>query len=80
MKSTNDPRLRAMFEPGLNAAGIYNGLDPMSVSAVQTTLVAGGTISIYNRSTLSRNQFFPGILMNASEVHFLIAEYYLVDP
>jgi len=77
MKSTNDPRLRAMFEPGLNAAGIYNGLDPMSVSAVQTTLVAGGTISIYNRSTLSRNQFFPGILMNASEVHFLIAEYYL---
>lgn len=77
MKSTNDPRLRAMFEPGLNASGVYTGLDPLFASSVQTALVAGGTISIYNRSTLSRNQFFPGVLINAPEVHFLLAEYYL---
>ena len=34
-------------------------------------------MAIYNRSTLSRNQFFPGVLMNAAEVNFLTAEAYL---
>jgi hypothetical protein len=77
MKTNNDPRLRAMFEPGANAAGVYNGLDPLATSAVQTTLVAGGTLSIYNRSTLSRNEYFPGVLITAAEVSFLAAEAYL---
>jgi hypothetical protein len=77
MKTNTDPRLRAMFEPGVNAAGVYNGLDPLATSAVQTTQVASGTLSIYNRSTLSRNQFFPGVLINAAEVSFLVAESYL---
>lgn len=77
MKTNVDPRLRVMFEPGLNAAGVYNGLDPMLSSSVQTALVAGGTLSIYNRSTLSRNQFFPGVLMNAAQVSFLVSEAYL---
>jgi hypothetical protein len=66
-----------MFEPGANAAGVYNGLDPLATSAVQTTLVAGGTLSIYNRSTLSRNEYFPGVLITAAEVSFLAAEAYL---
>ena len=74
MKANADPRLRAMFEPGVNAAGVYNGLDPLATSAVQSSLVAGGTLSIYNRSTLSRNQFFPGVLINAAEVSFIAAE------
>lgn len=77
MKASADPRLRVMFEPGLNSTGVFNGLDPMSNSSAQTALVAGGTISIYNRSTLSRNQFFPGVLINAPEVQFLLAEAYL---
>lgn len=77
MNSNADPRLRAMFETGVTAAGIYKGLDPMLTSSAQTTLVAGGTLSIYNRSTLSRNQYFPGVLMNAAEVSFLISEAYL---
>lgn len=77
MKSNADPRLRVMFEPGANAAGVYNGLDPLLSSSVQTSLVAGGSLAIYNRSTLSRNQFFPGVLMNAAEVSFLISEAYL---
>lgn len=77
MKANGDPRLRAMFEPGANAGGVYNGLDPMLNRTAQNTLIAGGTISIYNRSTLSRNQYFPGMLMTASEVSFLLAEYYL---
>lgn len=74
MKANADPRLRAVFEPGLNAAGVYNGLDPMLDANTQTTLIAGGTMAIYNRSTLSRNQYFPGVLITASEVSFLGAE------
>jgi hypothetical protein len=77
MKTNVDPRLRAMFEPGANAVGVYNGLDPMANRTAQNALIQGGTISIYNRSTISRNQYFPGVLITASEVKFLLAEYYL---
>lgn len=77
MKANGDPRLRAVFEPGINAAGMYNGLDPMVTSSLQTALVAGGTLSIYNRSTISRNEYFPGVLITAAEVSFLISEFYL---
>ncbi len=77
MNTNSDPRLRVMFEPGANAAGIYKGLDPLLSSSAQSALVAGGTISIYNRSTLSRNEYFPGVLINAAEVKFLSAEAYL---
>lgn len=77
MNTNADPRLRAMFEPGANAAGVYKGLDPTASASTQNSLVNGGTIAIYNRSTLSRNDNFPGILINAAEVSFLLAEYYL---
>ena len=69
--------LRAVFEPGTNAKGVYNGLDPLLDASTQGTLIAGGTMAIYNRSTLSRNQYFPGVLINAAEVSFLASEYYL---
>lgn len=77
MKTNGDPRLRAMFEPGANAAGVYNGIDPLDNSSTQTNQVNAGTVAIYNRSTLSRNQYFPGVLINAAEVSFLAAEAYL---
>lgn len=77
MKTNNDPRLRALFEPGANAAGVYDGLDQMANSQTQTALVAGGTLARYNRSTLSRNEYFPGVLITAAEVHFYLSEYYL---
>ena len=77
MKTSGDPRLRVMFEPGLNAKGEYIGLDPLADASAQTALVAGGTLSLYNRSTMSRNQFFPGIVINAAEVSLIMAEYYL---
>ena len=77
MNKNADPRLRVMFEPGTNAAGKYAGLDPLLTASAQEALVAGGTLSIYNRSTLSRNQFFPGVIINAAEISFLAAEYYL---
>jgi hypothetical protein len=77
MNTNNDPRLRAMFEPGAKAFGAYNGLDPLLNGGAQTSLINGGTMAIYNRSTLSRNVYFPGIIINAAEVSFLKAEYYL---
>ena len=77
MLLASDPRLRVMFEPGANAGGTYAGIDPLLASSAQQALADGGTISIYNRSTLSRNQFFPGVLINAAEVSLLLAEYYL---
>lgn len=43
----------------------------------QNALIAGGTLAIYNRSTFSRNQFFPGMIITAAEVSFLTAEHYL---
>lgn len=79
MVSNLDPRLPFMFEPGAGASGVYIGLDQSLPSGEQTTAIAGtpaspSKIAIYNRSTYSRNQNFPGILITASEVHYLIAE------
>ena len=77
MKANTDPRLRAVFEPGTSADGVYTGLDPMQNGGDQGTLVNDGKIAFYNRSTLSRNNWFPGLLITAAEVHFFAAEYYL---
>ncbi len=77
MKTNADPRLRAMYETGVNAAGVYKGLDPLLDAGAQGTLINDGTLSFANRSTFSRNQYFPGILMSAAEVQFYAAEYYL---
>ena len=77
MNTNDDPRKQVMFEPGENAGGIYNGLDPMLTSSAQRALISGGTIARYNRYALSRNQNFPGIILNAAEVSFLKAEAYL---
>ncbi|HLO79777.1 MAG TPA: SusD/RagB family nutrient-binding outer membrane lipoprotein [Chitinophagaceae bacterium] len=77
MKNNADPRLRAVFEPGLNAAGVYEGVDQMAPPADQTKMIADGKATIYNRSTLSRNEYFPGVLINAAEVNLLAAEGFL---
>lgn len=77
LKNAGDPRLRVLFEPGTAAGGEYTGLDPMLTGSEQQALVNDGLIAYYNRTTTSRNQFFPGVMINAAEVSFLKAEYYL---
>ncbi len=77
MKTNVDPRLRAVFEPGVNAAGVYNGVDQMAPAADQTKMISDGKAALYNRSTLSRNEYFPGVLINAAEVNLLAAEGFL---
>jgi hypothetical protein len=77
MNTNNDPRLPAMFEPGAKANNVYMGVDPVGDRSVQNDLINNGKAALYNRSTISRNQYFPGILISAAEVNYLIAEYYL---
>ena len=77
MNANLDPRQRAMFEPGENAGGVYIGMDPLMVSSDQQVEFDAGNIAFYNRTTLSRNDNFPGILINAAQVHFMLAEYYI---
>ena len=77
MNTNIDPRLRAMFEPGDSANGVYIGLDPALTSTEQTAILNTNTIARYNRSTLTQNVYLPGVLINAAEVHFMLAEYYL---
>ncbi|MFC5411699.1 SusD/RagB family nutrient-binding outer membrane lipoprotein [Larkinella bovis] len=77
MNTNKDPRLPILFEPGANAAGVYAGIDPLGTEATQRAEYNAGKIAIYNRYTLSRNQFFPGILINAPQMNLIKAEYYL---
>ena len=77
MNTNVDPRLRVLFEPGDSAAGVYAGVNQLDLNNTQDSLInKARKIAIYNRSTLSRNQYFPGVLINAAEVSFLKAEYY----
>lgn len=76
MVENRDPRLPFIFEPGAEADGEYIGLDQSLASPVQSDLLRGGTIAIINRSTFSRNQYFPGVLFSATETNLLLAEYY----
>lgn len=77
MVQNKDPRLRVMFEPGQNASGVYQGLNPLALAADQEALIQAGTLSLYNRSTFSRNQYFPGVLVTAAEANLIAAEAFL---
>jgi tetratricopeptide (TPR) repeat protein len=72
-----DPRLRVLFQPAQVAGAFIDewiGIDPLMLQADQEALITAGRVSRYNWSTLSRNHFFPGLLMNAAEVDFIKAE------
>jgi len=78
MNTNADPRLRVLFRAGDSAKGKYIGLDPTLDASTQNNLIANtSTLAIYNRTTTSRNKYFPGVLMNAAEVSYLLAEYNL---
>ena len=83
MINNSDPRLGAMFQLGahpdsdINKKPIYAGLDQSLNGSAQQTLIDGGTLSRYNFTNISKNKFMPGILINAAEVNFLLAEFYL---
>lgn len=77
MVTNGDPRLPALFEPGIAAGTTYRGIDQMAAPSVTEALILTNTVAMYNRSTTSRNLFFPGVLINAAEVSFHLAEAHL---
>ncbi|TXE12227.1 SusD/RagB family nutrient-binding outer membrane lipoprotein [Algoriphagus aquimarinus] len=79
MVVNEDPRLTYVFQPGIESNGAYLGLDPLMNPTDQNELVLTQTLSVYNFSTISRNQYFPGILITAPEVHLMAAEFYLKE-
>src|SRR5690606_34873492 len=76
MVTNEDPRLPFLFEPGAEADGKFIGLDQSLTNSQQRELATGGTLSIFNRSTISRNQYFAVVLFSATEMNLLLAEYY----
>lgn len=78
--TNEDPRLRVLFQPAVVGGEFIDewiGIDPMALQSEQEALITTGTVSRYNWSTLSRNHYFPGVLLNSAEVDFMKAEYYL---
>ncbi len=77
MVDSNDPRLPYIFEPGESAGGVYEGIDQLADANTATQMANNGLVAIFNTSTYARNQYFPGIIINAAEVDLIKAEYYL---
>lgn len=77
MNANSDPRERCIFQPGDSAKGVFIGVDPLANVSNQTLMVNGAFNALINRSTLTRNWWFPGILLTAAEVQFYAAEYYM---
>lgn len=76
MNKIKDPRRQLLFETGVKAKNMYNGLDQSLTSADQTAILRDSITSFVHRHTISRNKFLPGVLASASEVNLLLAEYY----
>ncbi len=76
---TDDPRLPFIWEPGENAGGVYMGIDQLGDPTTATDMLNDGLVAQFNRSTYSRNRFFPGLIINAAEIDLYKAEYYLKD-
>lgn len=72
MVNNTDPRLPVMFSPNKN--GVYAGVDPTMSGGDQETLLGSSLYARYDSTTFSRNKYFPGLVMTASEVSFLKAE------
>lgn len=78
MVNNKDPRLTYVLEPGVESPNrAYQTVGQLENSTVITEKINAGVLTIYNRSTLSRNSFFPGVLISASQINFMLAEYYL---
>lgn len=73
-----DPRLDVLFDK--TQEGLYMGIDPQMESSAQEALFTrakdkgGNYFSSVDSATFSRNDYFPGIIMTASEIDFIKAE------
>lgn len=68
-----DPRLQTLFSKNLN--GDYAGLNPIGVNYVE--IIDSVNLKLYSvidSTTFRFNNFLPGVLFTASEIHFLKSE------
>jgi hypothetical protein len=61
-----------MFDP--NVEGDYIGLNHMEDGTAQNTKVSAGLIARFDTSSFTRNDYFPGMVISAAEVSFMVAE------
>jgi len=69
-----DPRLPVLFTE--NVDGEYHGVPNSWTAAQVSDATTAGYFSRYDSSTFTENNFYPGVIINASEVSFLAAEAY----
>ncbi|MFT4202603.1 MAG: SusD/RagB family nutrient-binding outer membrane lipoprotein [Chitinophagaceae bacterium] len=74
MSPTSDPRLPLYFTT--NASSVYHGISNTLSEAVVAAGQVAGTFSRYDSATFTENNYFPGIIIDAAESNFLMAEAY----
>ena len=72
MEPSGDPRLRLFYTT--NKDGQYQGVPTSWTGTQQDNAIGANLISRLDTVTFLRNEFFPGIVITASEVSFLKAE------
>ncbi|PZP48859.1 MAG: hypothetical protein DI598_09245 [Pseudopedobacter saltans] len=74
MNLNNDPRIPVYWDA--NASGQYVGFSSSSTAADYSTAVSNRSLATIDSATFIYNYNLPGILFNAAETDFLIAEAY----
>lgn len=80
LKPSSDPRIRVLFDKGVDSDGNYNA-DYYSMpsdipSTDQETNISHGKYALLDSVTFRFNKSFPGIVITSAEVNFLKAEAY----
>ncbi|HUZ57622.1 MAG TPA: SusD/RagB family nutrient-binding outer membrane lipoprotein [Hanamia sp.] len=74
MGPANDPRLPFYFT--LNNSGSYQGVLNSTLASTVTSGEQNGVYSRWDSTTFTENNNFPGLIIDAAEVNFCIAEAY----
>lgn len=74
MLPNSDPRLPFYFTKNVN--GVYHGISNTLTESVVTAGQTAGTFSRFDSTTFTENNNFPGIILDAAESNFLMAEAY----
>lgn len=80
LKPANDPRIRVLFDKGVDSDGVYNADYYSLPSGIplsdQETNITHGKYALLDSATFRFNKAFPGIIITSAEVNFLKAEAY----
>jgi hypothetical protein len=78
LKPANDPRIRVLFDKGVDSDGVYNAdyysMPSNASSSDQETNIGKGKYALLDSATFRFNKSFPGIVITSAEVNFLKAE------